>query len=82
MAQIRRGLRQDLKTQSKVLDILGRAHLIKSVIGQKNLAPPALIGDQPIIAKFYEFLNQQTVPLPRDHGKTFELLKKMKESVY
>lgn len=82
MAQIRKNLRDKEDTQGKVLDILYRADLYQSVIGEKMLARPAKVADEPIIDKFTNFLATQTVNLPDSQGKTVELLKAMQENVY
>ena len=82
MAQIRRILRDKDETQTKVIDILNRANLLESIIDTQNLAKPANLADEPIIDKFISLLTSQTVALPKDKGRTVELLKAMKESVY
>ena len=62
--------------------IMSRAHMASSVIGQQNLAPPSHIVNEPIVDKFFAFLNSQTIAVPQDKGMHVELLKAMKESVY
>lgn len=80
--QIKRSLAEKFETQKKVLMILDRAKISKSVIGIESLAAPAQIINEPIVDKFMKFLNSQTVAVPQDKSMHIELMKSMKESIY